>query len=97
MLQAQAAAHQAGHDVEDEQAILDNEKLSEAERKDMLQKALTMAASNGDVAKVNKLLTGNAKPLVDANAADEEGTPPLIYASCFVRLQTPRVNIPLTH
>lgn len=84
MLQAQAAANQAGHGLEDEQTIINDEKLSDSEKKDMLQKAVIMAASNGDVAKVKRLLDGNVKSFVDVNAVDEDGTPPLIYASCFV-------------
>ncbi|PHH71376.1 hypothetical protein CDD80_5317 [Ophiocordyceps camponoti-rufipedis] len=83
MLQAQAAANQAGRGLEDEQAVADDEKLSTAEKKDLLQKALSMAASNGDVAKVRRILSGKAKDYVDVNAPDEDGTPPLIYASCF--------------
>lgn len=85
-LQAQAAAHQAGQGLQDEQAIISNEKLTKAEKKDMLQKALNMAASNGDVVKLRKLLSPALRPLVDVNALDEDGTPPLIYASCFVSL-----------
>lgn len=85
MLAAQAN-HLSGPDLEDEQAIIDDEKLSDSEKKTMLQKALNMAASNGDVERVKKLLEGNAKPLVDVNSPDEDGTPPLIYASCFVRI-----------
>lgn len=84
MLQAQAAAHQAGQGLEDEQAVANDDKLTDSEKKDMLQRALTMAASNGDVAKVKKLLSGRAKSFADVNASDEDGTPPLIYASCFV-------------
>ncbi|OAQ73119.1 DIL and ankyrin domain-containing protein [Pochonia chlamydosporia 170] len=83
MLQAQAAAHQAGHGLEDEQTIVNDDKLSDSEKKDMLQKAMTMAASNGDVGKVKRLLDGTVKSFLDVNAADEDGTPPLIYASCF--------------
>ncbi|KAM4059108.1 DIL domain-containing protein [Hirsutella rhossiliensis] len=83
MLQAQAAANQSGQGLEDEQAVADDEKLTEADKKAMLQKALAMAASNGDVAKVKRLVTGKAKPFTDVNASDEDGTPPLIYASCF--------------
>ncbi|PNY28126.1 Dilute domain-containing protein [Tolypocladium capitatum] len=83
MLQAQAAAHQAGQGLEDEQAVANDDKLTDSEKKDMLQKALAMAASNGDVAKVKKLLSGRAKAFADVNASDEDGTPPLIYASCF--------------
>lgn len=85
MLAAQAA-HQAGPDLQDEGTIATDDKLTESEKKDMLKKILTMAASNGDVDKVKRLLEGNTKSLVDINASDEDGTPPLIYASCFVSL-----------
>lgn len=86
MLQAQAAAYEAGHGLEDEQTIINDEKLSDSEKRDRLQKAMIMAASNGDATKVAKLLDGNVKDHVhvDVNLADEDGTPPLIYASCFV-------------
>lgn len=83
MLAAQAAAHQAGDALEDENAIAGDEKLSNDEKKDMLQKGLNMAASNGDVAKVRSLLQGKSKEYIDVNMPDEDGTPPLIYASCF--------------
>ncbi|KAH8707747.1 Dilute domain-containing protein C25B8.08 [Beauveria bassiana] len=83
MLAAQAAAHQAGHGAEDDTAIAENEKIPENEKKDALQKSLNMAASNGDVEKITKMLAGKAKTYIDVNAADEDGTPPLIYASCF--------------
>lgn len=89
MLAAQAAHQQVGPGFDDEGAIISDEKLSQEEKKEKLQKALNMAASNGDVERVTRLLTGEAKPLIDVNAADEDGTPPLIYASCFVR-ETPR-------
>lgn len=82
MLAAQAA-HSSGPGFEDEAAIAANEELSEDEKKKMLQKALNMAASNGNVAQVTRILSGKAKEYVDINAPDEDGTPPLIYASCF--------------
>ncbi|KAF7548989.1 hypothetical protein G7046_g8478 [Stylonectria norvegica] len=82
MLAAQAA-HQAGSELEDEEKIANDEKLSDSERKDLLQKALNMAASNGDVDRIKRLLGGKARSFVDVNAEDEDGTPPLIYASCF--------------
>ncbi|KAG5929084.1 hypothetical protein E4U42_007234 [Claviceps africana] len=83
MLQAQAAANEAGHGLEDEQTIINDESLSESDKKDRLQKALIMAASNGDAAKVARLLAGTIKDHVDVDVADEDGTPALIYASCF--------------
>lgn len=86
MLAAQAA-HQAGPDVADEQTIINDEKLSDEEKRSTLQKALNMAASNGDVDKVRKLLDEDVRPYVDVDIPDEDGTPPLIYASCFVSSQ----------
>lgn len=84
MLAAQAA-HRNEAALEDEDAIINNDKMTESEKKDILQRALTMAASNGDTERVKKLLEGEAKPFVDVNLADDDGTPALIYASCFVR------------
>jgi hypothetical protein len=83
MLAAQAA-HREGSAYEDEETIAMSEELSEAEKKELLQKALNMAASNGDVDRIHRILGGKAKPFVDLDAPDEEGTAPLIYASCFV-------------
>ena len=83
MLAAQAAHHGDEMILEDQDTILADDKLSKEEKKRALQKGLHMAASNGDVERVKKLLDGKTKELVDINAADEEGTAPLIYASCF--------------
>lgn len=66
-----------------EDAILSNKTLNEKEQRDALQSMLTMAASNGEVDRVRRILNGQAKEFVDVNAPDAEGTPPLIYASCF--------------
>ena len=85
MLAAQAAHREDGSATEDEDAIVADNKLSDTEKRTMLQKSLHMAASNGDVERVSRLVTGKAKDWIDVNAADEEGTAPLIYASCFVR------------
>ncbi|CAJ2511496.1 Uu.00g071210.m01.CDS01 [Anthostomella pinea] len=82
MLQAQAQ-HRGGQTFEDEDAIASDEKLSDEEKKMTLQKALNMSASNGDLEHMKKILTGKAKPFVNVNAQDEDGTTPLVYASCF--------------
>ena len=86
MLAAQAALRGDGSVTGDEDSIMENHKLSEAEKSAMLQKALHMAASNGDVEHVQRLVRSKAKGYIDINGADEEGTAPLIYASCFVNL-----------
>ncbi|KAI9842410.1 MAG: hypothetical protein M1837_007155 [Sclerophora amabilis] len=83
MLAAQAAHREDGSAAENEDAIATDEKLPVEERKDVLQKILNMAASNGDVQRIQRLVNGKAKAYVDVDAPDEEGTAPLIYASCF--------------
>ncbi|KAK4240245.1 hypothetical protein C8A03DRAFT_42199 [Achaetomium macrosporum] len=82
MLAAQAA-HAASAAFDDEDAIATDEQRSEDEKRDILQKTFIMAASNGNVESVNKILNGKARQYVDINAPDDEGTPALIYASCF--------------
>lgn len=83
-------AAQATHREVDEAAgagedeIATDDQLSVEEKRDLLQKSLNMAASNGDVERVRKLVGGKAKDYIDVNMPDEEGTVPLIYASCFV-------------
>lgn len=87
MIAAQAA-HSAGAVFGDEDAVATDEKTSVEEKKDVLQRAFIMAASNGNVESVDKILNGKAKEFVDVNAPDDEGTPALIYACCFVSTST---------
>ncbi|KAK4101489.1 hypothetical protein N658DRAFT_566845 [Parathielavia hyrcaniae] len=82
MLAAQAA-HAAGAAFDDEDTIAADEQRSEDEKKDVLQRTFIMAASNGNLESVTKILKGKAREYVDVNAPDDEGTPALIYASCF--------------
>ena len=84
MLQAQTAHRRDGFAAGDEDSIAADEKLSDEEKRAILQGSLHMAASNGDVERVQRLVNGEAKRYIDVNGADEEGTAPLIYASCFV-------------
>ena len=86
MRAARAAHREERLVIEDVDDIATDSKLSERERREALQKCLNMAASNGDVERIQKLVGGKAKSLVDVNAPDDEGTAPLIYASCFVSL-----------
>ncbi|KAL6245043.1 hypothetical protein RBB50_007818 [Rhinocladiella similis] len=83
MVAAQAQHREDGSPGQDEDAIATDDKLSPAEKKEILQKSLNMAASNGDVVRIRKLVGGSAKDFVDVNQPDEDGTVPLIYASCF--------------
>ncbi|KAJ5550968.1 hypothetical protein N7461_005666 [Penicillium sp. DV-2018c] len=86
MLAAQAAHREVDSLTADEDTIAADEKLIDDEKRDILQKILNMAASNGDVERVQKLVQGQARTYVDVNMPDEEGTVPLIYASCFGHL-----------
>ncbi|KAJ5988819.1 hypothetical protein N7481_004029 [Penicillium waksmanii] len=83
MLAAQAAHREVDSLGADEETIAADEKFTVVEKRDILQKSLNMAASNGDVERVRKLVQGSAKTYIDVNMPDEEGTVPLIYASCF--------------
>ncbi|ORY07536.1 hypothetical protein BCR34DRAFT_489408 [Clohesyomyces aquaticus] len=67
----------------DEAKVVADDKLSDAEKREALQGLLTLAASNGENDRVVRLLNGKAKEFIDINAVDAEGTPPLVYASCF--------------
>ncbi|EAW09813.1 DIL and Ankyrin domain protein [Aspergillus clavatus NRRL 1] len=83
MLAAQAAHRTLESLDADEDAIATDNKMPDAEKRSILQRSLNMAASNGDVDRVRKLVQGKAREFVDVNMPDEEGTVPLIYASCF--------------
>ncbi len=84
MLAAQAAHREDGSAAGDEEAIATDKTLSDLQKKIMLQKSLHNAASNGDVEQIHRLLKGSARTFIDINGPDEEGTAPIIYASCFV-------------
>ncbi|KAL4810051.1 hypothetical protein BDV18DRAFT_130189 [Aspergillus unguis] len=83
MLAAQAAHREVETIDADEESIAADEKLTDERKRWVLQRSLNMAASNGDTERVRKLVSGKAKEYVDVNMPDEEGTVPLIYASCF--------------
>lgn len=87
MMAARASQQNSALD-EDEDTIINSKELSEEEKKEQLQKILHMAASNGDSERVEKLCKGKGREYVDLDAEDEEGTSPLIYASCFVSALT---------
>ncbi|KAI6844573.1 hypothetical protein KC340_g16411 [Hortaea werneckii] len=67
----------------EEEDVVQDEKLSRDQKSQTLQDFLFMAASNGDAQRVQRLVRGHASDLVKLDAVDSEGTPPLVYASCF--------------
>ncbi|KAF2244636.1 hypothetical protein BU26DRAFT_83013 [Trematosphaeria pertusa] len=82
----QMLAHQArlkNDNSGDEAKVVADEKLSHEEKKEALQGLFTLAASNGELERVKRLLDGKAREYIDIDAVDAEGTPPLVYASCF--------------
>jgi len=81
----QMLAHQArlkNDNAGDEAKVVADDKLSD-EEKEALQGLFTLAASNGELERVRRLLEGKAKEYININGVDAEGTPPLVYASCF--------------
>ncbi len=67
----------------EEEDVLQDDKLSRDQKAQALQDFLFMAASNGDAQRVQRLVRGRASDLIKLDAVDAEGTPPLVYASCF--------------
>ena len=83
MLAAQARKGDDDTGETEEDDVLQDEKLSRDQKTQALQDFMFMAASNGDARRVERLVRGPAAELLDFNAVDGEGTPPLVYASCF--------------
>nr|POE74401.1 dilute domain-containing protein c25b8.08 [Quercus suber] len=84
----QMLANQSLEDAEDtgeaeEEQIFSDHELSQDQKTQSLQGLLFMAASNGDAARVQRLVRGKASELINVDTIDAEGTPPLVYASCF--------------
>ena len=78
-----ASVVDAGETLEDDDDVLQDDKLSREDKSQALQNLLFMAASNGDARRVQRLLRGPASELITLDDVDAEGTPPLVYASCF--------------
>lgn len=74
-------ASNAGETEED--GVLQNPKLSREEKAQAMQDFLFMATSNGDTERVQRLVRGEASDFIQLDGVDAEGTPPLVYASCF--------------
>ncbi|KAK4938350.1 hypothetical protein LTR28_009623 [Elasticomyces elasticus] len=83
MMAAQARLKDDDTGANDEEDVLTDRKLSPDQKSEMLQSFLFMAASNGDAKRVQRLVRGQASSYVKVDAVDAEGTPPLVYASCF--------------
>ncbi|USP75131.1 uncharacterized protein yc1106_02405 [Curvularia clavata] len=82
----QMLAHQArlkNDNSGDEAKVVADDKLSHEEKREALQGLFTLAASNGELERVKRLLDGKAREYINIDGVDAEGTPPLVYASCF--------------
>lgn len=67
---------------QDEREVVQDESLTEEQKKARLQTMFSHAASNGDHVKVGNMLK-NVRSYLDPDQQDEDGTTPLIYATCF--------------
>jgi ankyrin repeat protein len=74
-------------------AVLDDSHLSKEEKKSQLQSLFSRAASNGDIRCVRSMLQGSAKEFIDIDVEDEDGSTPLIHASCFGHADVVRARI----
>jgi ankyrin repeat protein len=83
MLASQARLRDGSGSDPGEDAVLNSTELSDLDKRRALQDLLAMSASNGEVDRVHRLLSGPAKDFVDINTPDADGNVPLIYASCF--------------
>ncbi|KAB2575559.1 Dil and ankyrin domain containing protein [Lasiodiplodia theobromae] len=83
MLEQQSRLKHDSMNEGQEDSIIKDNSLSDQEKRDILQNSLNLAASNGDTLTIERFVSGNAKPFIDVNAPDADGTPPLIYAACF--------------
>ncbi|OJD32682.1 dil and ankyrin domain-containing protein [Diplodia corticola] len=83
MLEQQSRLKHDSMNEGQEDAVVKDPKLSDPEKRDLLQNSLNLAASNGDTLTVERFVAGPAASYVDVNAPDADGTPPLIYAACF--------------
>ncbi|KAL1643393.1 hypothetical protein SLS61_009227 [Didymella pomorum] len=82
----QMLAHQArlkNDNAGDEAKVVADDKLSHEEKREALQGLFTLATSNGELQRVKRLLEGKAREYINIDGVDAEGTPPLVYASCF--------------
>ncbi|KAK9371218.1 hypothetical protein V1509DRAFT_613941 [Lipomyces kononenkoae] len=64
--------------------VLHDSNTTAEEKRQILQHMFTVAASNGDMGRIRRIvLEEDARGYVDVNMPDEEGTCALIYAACF--------------
>ncbi|KAK4497879.1 hypothetical protein PRZ48_010534 [Zasmidium cellare] len=82
MMAAQASKPGDAGEAE-EDGILNDDKRTREQKTAALQELLFLAASNGDAQRVQRLVRGSASALLEIDGVDGEGTPPLVYASCF--------------
>lgn len=77
----QSDAEDAGEAAEED--VLKDDQMSRDQKAKALQDFLFMAASNGDAQRIQRLVRGTASEYIKIDAVDAEGTPPIVYASCF--------------
>ena len=73
------------HDTNDTDSVLNDASLSEDAKREALQGIFSMCCSNGQTGRVRSFLDESSalRRYIDLDKPDAEGTPPLIYASCF--------------
>ncbi|ORZ20618.1 hypothetical protein BCR42DRAFT_370456 [Absidia repens] len=72
----------------DDERIVDQAHVDDSTKRIKMNKLFSRAASSGDLDRLAMFLAPNDKyrHYIDINVKDEDGTTPLIYASCFGKL-----------
>jgi len=78
-------------------AVVDDKHLTNEEKTVQLQGLFSRAASNGDIRCLRYMLQGSARPFIDIDAEDEDGSTPLIHAACFGHADVVRACILSLH
>lgn len=78
----------------DDERIVDQSNIDDSVKRIKMNKLFSRAASSGDLERLGVFLSGEDnkyKQYIDVNVKDEDGTTPLIYASCFGKIDVVRI------
>ncbi|KAI8332344.1 hypothetical protein BC941DRAFT_436389 [Chlamydoabsidia padenii] len=73
----------------DDERIVDQSDIDDTTKRIKMNKLFSRAASSGDLERLELFLKGDNnkyRQYIDINVKDEDGTTPLIYASCFGKI-----------
>lgn len=78
----------------DDERIVDQSDVDDSVKRIKMNKLFSRAASSGDLERLELFISGDGnkyKQYIDVNVKDEDGTTPLIYASCFGKIDVVQI------